>query len=543
MLLSVPNALRLSGRQVRNNEGSPIYKKNAFFHVRTPKVLLQKSLVALVLFFLGALVSYLLPFLVPVSGALGFLVHHPMLPIFVITGIFVVAHKPIERLIKKLLERYFFHKKTFAQMTLMDLAGELAVNLDMQEIANLVVNTFGEVLHLKTVALLVSDPLQNNFEVASAYGWTISASKKIRLAVDTPLLKMIHQTGPHILMRGPVLQSLSWQEANALASDLDSLQAGWVIPLFVKGELLGLIAFGALVPDTVFDQGDFHFFREFAAAIGPCLHNALVVKRLRQLNFELQDSQSQWVQKTKLNAIEKLAAGIAHEIHNPLAIISGKAQVLLMQKGPKQLELKVQDALNTIVKQTRRAADITRKLLLYSQGSRGPQEWVSLEKVLDETLSLIAYQASLDKIEITRNLDPDLPRYHANMQEIREIFLNLLLNAVEAVGSEGKIVVEMKYRREEELVEISCSDTGRGIPAEYLDKVFNPFYTTRHEAVGLGLFVTQQITHRYGGSIRVESQVGIGSMFILQLPCPTATAENREAEKVGASAPGSKIRK
>jgi two-component system, NtrC family, sensor kinase len=121
------------------------------------------------------------------------------------------------------------------------------------------------------------------------------------------------------------------------------------------------------------------------------------------------------------------------------------------------------------------------------------------------------------------------------MQEIREIFLNLLLNAVEAVGAEGKIVVELKYRRDEELIEIVCSDTGKGIPAEHLDKVFNPFYTTRHEAVGLGLFVTKQIVHRYGGSIRVESQVGIGSMFILQLPYVAEAMREKESEKTGAA--------
>lgn len=447
------------------------------------------------------------------------------------TVIFVIAYKPTEQGVKKFLEKFFFHKKTFAQMTLMDLARDLAVNLELREVANLVVNTFGEVLQLKTVALLVQDSLQNHFEVASAYGWALSA-KKVRLAVDAPLLKMIHQTGSHILMRGPVLQRLSWQEANTLARDLDSLQAAWVIPLFVKGELAGLLAFGALVPDTVFDQGDFHFFREFAAAVAPCVYNALVVKRLRQLNLELQDSQSQWVQQTKLTAIEKLAAGIAHEIHNPLAIISGKAQVLLLQKRTVQLEPKVEDALNAIVKQTRRAADITKKLLMYSQGSQGAHEWIFLEKVLDETLSLLAYQASIDKIEILRNLDPELPSLFANKQEIREVFFNLLLNAVEAVEADGKIVVELKYRKDEELIEIVCSDTGRGIPSEHLDKVFNPFYTTRHEAVGLGLFVTKQIVHRYGGSIRVESQAGIGSMFILQLPRRASeAARNTEVEK------------
>ncbi len=484
---------------------------------------------------MGALAAFLLPLFIPASGVSNAWVHHPLLPIFVMTVISVIAYKTTDLGVKKFLGKYFFHKKTFAQMTLMDLAGDLAVNLDLQEISNLVVNTFGEVLHLKTVVLFVPDPLQNNFEAASAFGWTISASKRIRLAVDTPLLKLIHQTGPHVLVRGPILRSLTWQEANALARDFDSLQAGWVIPLFVKGELVGLLAFGALAPDTVFDQGEFHFFREFAAVIGPCVHNALIVKRLRRLNLELQDTQSQWIQKTKLNAIERLAAGIAHEIHNPLAIISGKAQILLMQKGPQRLEANVQDSLNAIVKQTRRAADITRKLLMYSQGSREPREWISLEKILDETLALLAYQASLDKIEITKNLDPELPRYYANRQEIREIFLNLLLNAVEAVGSEGKITVELKYRQNEDLLEIVCSDTGKGIPAEHLDKVFNPFYTTRHEAVGLGLFVTQQITHRYGGSIRVESQVGVGSMFILQLPCAAEMARDAESEKSGAT--------
>ena len=505
------------------------------FHVRTPRSLLKKALIGLILFFLGALAAYVFPFLLPqrVASAWG---RHPLTPIFVMTLICLLAYKPIERFVKGILGKYFFHKKNFAQMTLMDLAADLAVNLDLQELSNLVVNTFGEVLHLKTVALLVPDPLQNNFEVASAYGWQITASKHLRLAAEVPLLKLIHQTGPHVLVRGLLLQSLSWQEANALSQDFDTLQAGWIIPLFVKGELVGLIAFGSLYPDTLFDQSDFHFFREFAAAIAKSIYNALIVKRLRQLNLELQDSQSQWVQKTKLNAIEQLAAGIAHEIHNPLAIISGKAQVLLMQKGPKQLEKNVQEALNTIVKQTRRAADITRKLLMYSQGSRGPQEWISLEKVLDETLALLAYQASLDQIEITRNLDPELPRYYANVQEIREVFLNLLLNAVEAVGTQGKIQVELKYRRDEELIEIFCADTGKGIPAEHLDKVFNPFYTTRHEAVGLGLFVTKQIVHRYGGAIRVESQQGEGSLFIIQLPYAVENPQAKAAEKKGALA-------
>lgn len=486
--------------------------------IKAPKNVLKKILIGLILFFLGGLTAYLAPFFLP-SAAVQSWGHHPMLPIFIMTVIFLVAYKPIERFVKWFLEKYLYQKKSFAQLTLMDLAKELTVNLDLQELSNLVVNTFGEVLRLKSVALLVPDMLETNFEVASTYGWPISVSRRLRLPVDSPLVELIHQTGPHVLVRGLILQSLSWQEANTLARDFDMLQAGWVIPLFVKGQLVGLIAFGSLVPDMVFDQGDFQFFREFATEIARCIHNASIVKRLRRLNFELQDSQSQWVQKTKLSAIERLAAGIAHEIHNPLAIISGKAQVLLMQKGHKQLDSHVQETLNAIVKQTRRAADITRKLLTYSQGVREPREWISLEQMLEETLALTAYQASLDQIEITKDLDPALPRFFANRQEIREIFLNLILNAVEAIGTKGKIAFEIKYQKEDGVIEIWCSDTGRGIPPEHVDKVFDPFFTTRHEAVGLGLFVTKQIVYRYGGSIRAESQVNEGSLFLIQLPC------------------------
>ncbi len=486
--------------------------------MRTPRSVLKRTLVGLILFALGALAAYAFPFLLPshVARAWG---HHPLTPIFVITFIFLLAYKPIERYVKQFLERYFFHRKSFAQITLMDLADELSVNLDLQELANLVVNTFGEVMRLKTVALLVPEAVQNHFEVASAYGWPISASKRVRLPADAPLLKLVYQNGPHTLVRGLLLQALSWQEANALSRDFDTLRAGWVMPLFVKGELSGLIAFGAQSPDTLFDQSDFHFFRQFAAGVAKSVHNALVVQRLRQRNLELQDFQSQRIQKTKLNAIEKLAAGIAHEIHNPLAIISGKAQVLLMQRGPNKLEQNVQETLSSIVKQTQKAADITRKLLLYSQGSRGPQEWVCLEKVLDETLALLAYQASLERIEIIKQCEAEVPSFRANIQEMREVFLNLLLNAVEAVDTQGKIRIEIKHRRDEAIIEIRCADTGKGIPAEHADKVFDPFYTTRHEAVGLGLFVTRQIVHRYGGAIRVESQAGEGSLFIIQLPC------------------------
>jgi GAF domain-containing protein len=145
-------------------------------------------------------------------------------------------------------------------------------------------------------------------------------------------MRLIQQSGPHVLVRDRALRLFSWQEANHLAHDFDSLRAGWIVPLFARDEFMGMLAFSAAGPARVFDEADFQFFREFAGAVGCYLKNALHVNRLKQALAQLQDEQSQIIQKTKVTAIEQLATGLAHEIHNPLTIISGKAQVLLLQK-------------------------------------------------------------------------------------------------------------------------------------------------------------------------------------------------------------------
>jgi len=175
------------------------------------------------------------------------------------------------------------------------------------------------------------------------------------------------------------------------------------------------------------------------------------------------------------------------------------------------------------VKQTKRAADITRKLLMFSQGSGAPKESLKLEQILEDTIALVSYQTSLDGIEVTKSIGGGIPQFYANVHELREVFLNLILNAVQSIGSQGRIHVEMSYQAPDEIISIQISDTGPGIDQEHIDKLFNPFFTTRHDAVGLGLFVTKQIVHRYGGSIRVESQKGSGSLFTVRFPYSEAS--------------------
>lgn len=486
----------------------------SLYFVKRKKVL-RKFLIGLTLFGLGAILFSLVSI---ISFKLNWDTH-PLFLVFILSFLFAAAFKPLDKAFSSLFSHYIFKKKTYGQLTLLNLAEELTLTLDLTELGNLMVNTFGEILHLKNVTLFVPNKLREDYEVASVYGWNISESRRVRLSEHSALIKLMKANGPHVIVREPALRQVAWQEANSLARDFDSLRASWIIPLFVKNnEFTGGLCFSALSPETIFDETDFQFFREFGGIIAKALRNALSVNELRTVNEELQDVQAQLLHATKLTAIEQLATGIAHEIHNPLTIISGKAQVLLLQKDRNQMDDRVEEVLKTIVKQTKRAADITRKLLMFSQSSGSPKEMLRLEQVLEDTISLVSYQTSLEGIEITRSSTVPMPAFYANVHEIREVFLNLILNAVQSIGSQGKIHCEIMARPQDQMIEISVSDTGKGIPQEVLEKVFNPFFTTRSDAVGLGLFVTKQIVHRYGGSIRAESRPGTGSLFIIQLP-------------------------
>ncbi len=444
-----------------------------------------------------------------------------------------IGYPPIDYAYTWLFKHVLFPRRSHILHLLHRLSQELAVTSDLAELANLLVNTLGEVLQLKTVSVLVRSPRGEGYVIASAYGWRVSDYRKLRFGEDSPLLELVKASGAEVLLRERAVRSLSWQEANRLTKDFDGLHATCVIPLWVKDELVGSINLLAPASDREFDEGDLRFFRDFGQEVARSIRNALLIQQLKISNEELRDTQSQLLQAAKLTAIEQLATGIAHEIHNPLTIISGKAQILLLQKDQKLYDEKVEEVLKTIVKQTRRAADITKKLLMFSRGSTPSRERLRLEDILEDTISLIAYQTSLEGIQIQRLVAEDLPDFFGNVQELREVFFNLILNALEAAGPDSRIQIGVTFQKADKVFLIQVADNGPGIPREDLDKVFNPFFTTRPEGIGLGLFVTQQIVHRYGGSIRVESEPGEGTLFVIELPLETLPVYNPGPLQVG----------
>jgi hypothetical protein len=221
------------------------------------------------------------------------------------------------------------------------------------------------------------------------------------------------------------------------------------------------------------------------------------------------------VQADKLSSIGLLAAGVAHEVNTPLAVISTYAQMLAKQVAEDSQKSLI---LEKIAKQTFRASEIVNSLLNFSRTSTTSYGGVNINKVVQETLSLLEHQLVKTGVRIETRLDPDLPPVHGNAGKLQQVFLNLFLNARDAMSSGGTL--EVCSLADGMGARVEVSDTGHGIAQENLHRIYDPFFTTKgaKKGTGLGLSVTYGIIQEHGGSIEVSNRRGGGATFRVELP-------------------------
>lgn len=238
------------------------------------------------------------------------------------------------------------------------------------------------------------------------------------------------------------------------------------------------------------------------------------------------------VQADKLSSIGLLAAGVAHEVNTPLAVISTYAQMLAKQISGDEQKAPL---LEKIARQTFRASEIVNSLLNFSRTS--PTEFVSvdLNKTLRETLALMEHQMTKSGVTVTLALDEKLPRIKGSPGKLQQVFLNLFLNARDAMERGG--VLALKTSAHDGQVLVTVADSGAGIARENLEKIFDPFFTTKgaKKGTGLGLSVSYGIVREHGGNIEVQSELGAGTRF--ELSFPEVTAMKRVETSVKEAAP------
>lgn len=233
---------------------------------------------------------------------------------------------------------------------------------------------------------------------------------------------------------------------------------------------------------------------------------------------ELKEYQAVMVQKERLAVLGELSSGLAHEINNPLSIISGYVQMLLMDE---HVNSEIKEISKIIEKQVKRASNIADKLLHFSKRTDFEIKEVDLNQLVENILILLEHQLKRFNILVVKQLDPALGSIQADPPQLQQVFHNIISNAIYVMPKGGKLTVSTGLKNG--FVEIRFSDTGCGIPKKNLNRLFDPFFTTKEPGTGLGLSIAFGIIDNHRGQIEVESKVNEGATFILKLPVKNKT--------------------
>jgi signal transduction histidine kinase len=266
------------------------------------------------------------------------------------------------------------------------------------------------------------------------------------------------------------------------------------------------------------------FLKEEQSLIDTVAREVSLVVERREAEIYKSKLQDQLRHADRLATIGQLAAGVAHELNEPLANILGFAQ---LAKREPALPATAAGDLQKIIKTSLHAREIIHKLLVFSRQKPLQKTRVDLNQVVEEGLNLLESRCAKAGIELVRSLEADLPEISADPSQLQQVLVNLLVNAIQASPSGGKLTIET--RRGRDYVSLAVSDTGTGMSEEIKSKIFTPFFTTKDvdEGTGLGLAVVHGIVTSHRGVIHVDSEVGRGSRFEVQLPINSSAKVER----------------
>jgi len=256
-------------------------------------------------------------------------------------------------------------------------------------------------------------------------------------------------------------------------------------------------------------------------------------EEIQKKTTEIMKAHEQLINAEKLASLGRMAAGVAHELNSPLTGIVTFAHLMLKRLPPENKQDR--EDLEIIIEQANRCSKIIKGLLGFSRKATAERVEVNINTLLDSTIAMVKNQAKFHNIKFNLNFDESLPLIHVDPNQMQQVFLNLLINAADAMNEKGQITIATRTVGESEetpwfkmghpqegkkFIEIEFTDTGPGIPEEYLGKIFEPFFTTKPvgKGTGLGLAVSYGIIKRHGGNITVRSEVGKGASFFIRLP-------------------------
>ncbi|MBI4414218.1 MAG: GAF domain-containing protein [candidate division NC10 bacterium] len=290
-----------------------------------------------------------------------------------------------------------------------------------------------------------------------------------------------------------------------------------VAPLIATDRVVGALVVDNKFSGRLIGPRDLDFLELVAAQAGLAVEHALLVERLEGVSREVQQTHHQLVRQERLVVLGEMAANMVHEIRNPLTAIGGFARRLRRRLGPQHPE---RATVEVIAREVDRLERITRDVLGLARGLTPSPAAVDLGEVVEDCLLLFPDSLARQRVTVVREFAPEPVRAWADLAQLKQVVLNLLYNALEAMPHGGTLT--LRTGGEPGWASLTVADTGPGIPPAIRESIFDPFFTTKPEGTGLGLTLAHRLVQAHGGRLEVESHPGQGSAFWVWLPVPPA---------------------
>ena len=442
--------------------------------------------------------------------------------------VFLVLFEPLEHEFETRINRFFFRERYDLESSVGELRRRLAHTLETDEMIEVVIGGLERSRRATTIAVYLRDQDGNGYDLISSVGST--PVPRLESLAMRPLLERLGQSMSLEELANEATNNPEGREIMApvltAAETLGALQSS--VLLAVRGDTEEIVGLLCVADDRVkdaFTPEEISLLETVAAQMGVALANSHIYNRMKE--------------RDRLAALGSMAAGLAHEIKNPLGAIKGAAQLLEeVAQGEIDGDPQTKEFLGIILEETDRLNRVVGSFLDYARPHAGNPVPLDINSAVRRSVQILSSQKT-DDVDFRLELGEGLPRASIDPEKLRQVLLNLVQNATQAMDGTGRVTITTGARRsprsawvtappsgnsgrlppdDVEVVEISVSDTGPGISQKVLKNLFVPFFTTKEQGTGLGLAISQSIVQNAGGSIQVQSQQGSGSKFTITLP-------------------------
>jgi len=451
-------------------------------------------------------------------GKINYLFSAVIFLILLLATRFFYAIKPKT---EKAVEQLLFKDRYDYRDTLGKFSKAMVTILDLKSLSKKIIDTITQTMGVEKASLFFLNEERG--------GYHLLASKNIRIASFPPILPKgdplseYLQRMKEIIIREELVKGGNIPDLNAVTQIMSQLEAEVCIPLISKGQLIGMINLSHKFSKDIYSHEDIELLSTLANQTTVAIENA-------RLYDDLRKSKSYIRRADRLASLGTLTAGLAHEIRNPLVAIKTFTQLLPERIDDEEFR---NHFLNIASGEVDRISALVTELLEFARPSEPKFELEDINGILDGMILLVSTETKSKRIDISKDYAKELGPITIDREQMKQVFLNMLLNAIEATPENGKIHVKTRSYAKPEgepYIQIEFTDTGCGIRPEYLEDIFTPFFTTKEKGSGLGLSISNQIVQDHKGYIDVESQVNKGTSFFINLPLHQHHPKRRQSD-------------